>query len=248
VPPANSPPANFDDQPGDWPDWDEAQQPPDIFPPNWDEHSTAPGAGVMIDEVLVPVEAAMSPAAEFAVSSTESSSGAGVSREREFPQNEAAVIIEDDMPTEPMILDGKPNLPEAQSQPVLSQVAHKTHTQLSQTVPADQSHADPGGSVHPPYLVPPLSVSAEDGSVSMITVMLRPTGDRTRDVLRLRRIHGIITSYPGNDRFAFHVFERGRGYLLEFPNYTVGLCPELLSRLAHLIGADNVRVEKITFQ
>ena len=59
----------------------------------------------------------------------------------------------------------------------------------------------------PRYLVPPTVVTTEDGSVHMITVLFRTTGDKTRDVLRLRRIHGIITSYPGNDRFAFHVFE-----------------------------------------
>jgi len=41
-------------------------------------------------------------------------------------------------------------------------------------------------------------------------VIFRTTGDKTRDVLRLHRIYGIITSYPGKDRFAFHVFERGR--------------------------------------
>jgi DNA polymerase-3 subunit alpha len=82
----------------------------------------------------------------------------------------------------------------------------------------------------------------------MITVIFRSTGDKTRDVLRLRRIHGIITSYPGNDRFAFHVFERSRGYLLEFPNFTVGFCPELKSRLVNLIGIENIRIEKITFQ
>jgi DNA polymerase-3 subunit alpha len=81
----------------------------------------------------------------------------------------------------------------------------------------------------------------------MITVVLRSTGDKTRDVLRLRRIHGIITSYPGEDRFAFHVFERGRGYLLEFPNFTAGLCPELMARLSALVGPDSVHVEPITF-
>ena len=59
----------------------------------------------------------------------------------------------------------------------------------------------------------------------MITVMVRSSGDKTRDVLRLRRIHGTIMSYPGNDRFALHVFERGRGYLLEFPNFTTGGLP-----------------------
>ena len=100
----------------------------------------------------------------------------------------------------------------------------------------------------PRYLVPPTTPVAEDGTVQMITIIFRTTGDKTRDVLRLRRIHGIITSYPGVDRFAFHVFERGRGYLLEFPNFTVGYCPELLSRLIHLIGSENIRLDKITFQ
>jgi hypothetical protein len=103
--------------------------------------------------------------------------------------------------------------------------------------------------VLPPFLVSPTSGGEDsDGTIRMITVVLRSTGDKTRDVLRLRRIHGIITTYPGNDRFAFHVFERGRGYLLEFPNFTAGLTPELLSKLSDLVGPENVRVEPITFQ
>ena len=82
----------------------------------------------------------------------------------------------------------------------------------------------------------------------MITVVLRTTGDKTRDVLRMRRIHGTVMSYPGNDRFAFHVYERTRGYLVEFPNFTTGLNPELISKLNLLVGPENVRVEPITFQ
>jgi DNA polymerase-3 subunit alpha len=101
----------------------------------------------------------------------------------------------------------------------------------------------------PLYLVSPPAIAEDlEGTVYMLTVVLRSTGDKTRDVLRLRRIHGIITSYPGNDRFAFHLFERGRGYLLEFPNFTAGVCPELMNRLTSLIGTENVRVEPITFQ
>jgi len=98
-----------------------------------------------------------------------------------------------------------------------------------------------------PYLVPP-STSTEGGKVHMITIILRSTGDKTRDVLRLRRIHGTVMSYPGNDRFAFHVFEQGRGFLIEFPNFTTGLCPELIAKLHSLVGPENVRVEPITFQ
>ncbi len=82
----------------------------------------------------------------------------------------------------------------------------------------------------------------------MITVLLRATGDKTRDVLRMRRIYGIASAYPGDDRLAFQVFERGRGYLVEFPNFTTRWCPELISRLNFLIGSEYVRVEPITFQ
>lgn len=96
------------------------------------------------------------------------------------------------------------------------------------------------------YLVSPIRPEG-GGSIYMITVVLRASGDKTRDVLRLRRIHGTIMSFPGNDRFAFHVFERGRGYLVEFPNFTTGMCNDLVSKLRMLVGTDNVRVEPITF-
>ncbi|HWQ83976.1 MAG TPA: DNA polymerase III subunit alpha, partial [Anaerolineales bacterium] len=98
----------------------------------------------------------------------------------------------------------------------------------------------------PAYLVSPVKPQAE-GNVRMLTIVLRSTGDKTRDVLRLRRIHGIVTSYPGNDRFAFRVFERNRGYLLEFPNRTIGICAELSSRLSALLGPEQISIESITF-
>ena len=99
-----------------------------------------------------------------------------------------------------------------------------------------------------PAILAPVPAGEPGEGAQMLTVVLRSTGDKTRDVLRLRRIHGIISSYPGNDRFAFHVFERGRGYLLEFPNDSAGINPELVQRLSSLIGSENVRIEPITFQ
>jgi DNA polymerase-3 subunit alpha len=107
--------------------------------------------------------------------------------------------------------------------------------------------AEPPVGIVQQYLVSPMQT--EPGEiVHMITIVLRSSGDKTRDVLRLRRIHGTVMSYPGKDRFAFHVFERGHGYLVEFPNFTTGLCPELISRLRLLVGTDLVRIEPITFQ
>ena len=99
------------------------------------------------------------------------------------------------------------------------------------------------------YLVsPPYYAGSDSGVVQMVTLMLQSSGDRTRDVLRIRRLHGTIMSYPGNDRFAFRVYERNRSYLVEFPNFTTGVCHELLSQLRLLVGSENVIVETITFQ
>jgi DNA polymerase-3 subunit alpha len=99
----------------------------------------------------------------------------------------------------------------------------------------------------PNFLVSPVK-TVESDDIQMVTVVLRSSSDKTRDVLRLRRIHGTLMSYSGKDRFALHVFEFGRGYLVEFPNFTTGVCPELISKLKLLVGSDNVRQEKITFQ
>lgn len=80
----------------------------------------------------------------------------------------------------------------------------------------------------------------------MITVILRSCGDKERDVRRLRRVYGKLTSCPGKDRFALLIFEGGSRYQMEFPNETTGITPELLRALYDLVGEENVRVDNIT--
>ena len=99
----------------------------------------------------------------------------------------------------------------------------------------------------PPFIISPLP-TADSDEVHMITILLRSSNDKIRDNLRIRQIYGTLIAYPGKDRFAFHVFERGHGYQIEFPNFTTQLCPDLLTRLKAFIPADQLRVEKITFQ
>lgn len=106
-----------------------------------------------------------------------------------------------------------------------------------------------------PEIMAPLSlytapvITQRDGeSVHMVTVILRASGDKTRDQLRMRRIYRIVFGYPGTDRFAFQVYEYNRGYRIEFPNLTTGWCPELIQKLNFLVGSENVKVEPILFQ
>jgi hypothetical protein len=82
----------------------------------------------------------------------------------------------------------------------------------------------------------------------MVTVHLRPSGDPNRDIRRISRLHGTFISYPGRDRFAFQIYEEGKGHLIEFPNDTTGLCPELLARIKDAVGEENVRIEPILYQ
>jgi DNA polymerase-3 subunit alpha len=97
------------------------------------------------------------------------------------------------------------------------------------------------------YIVAPLDHAGGD-TVNILTITLRPTGDSVRDNVRIRQIYGTLIAYPGDDRFAFQVFERGKGYLIEFPNFTTGVCPELLARLKLFISPEHCQVEPIRFQ
>jgi len=95
-----------------------------------------------------------------------------------------------------------------------------------------------------PYILPPAEVYAGE-DLHMITVILRTCSDKVRDNLRLRQCYGILISYSGHDRFALQIFERSRGYRIEFPNYTTLFSPELVGRLASIVGVDNVIVEPL---
>jgi hypothetical protein len=82
----------------------------------------------------------------------------------------------------------------------------------------------------------------------MVTVVMRSLGDKDRDILRMRRVYGMLISEPGEDRFAFYVIESDRGYRLEFPNDTTDLTEDMLRRIEELMGKENVIVEPITIQ
>jgi DNA polymerase-3 subunit alpha len=100
----------------------------------------------------------------------------------------------------------------------------------------------------PPIYIPISTEEEQKRPPQQITVILRTTGDKERDRRRIKTIFGTLISFHGRDRFSFQVFENGSGYLIDFPNDTTRVCPEMLERLKKLIGAESWRVEEITFQ
>ena len=77
---------------------------------------------------------------------------------------------------------------------------------------------------------------------SLVTIMLRSSGDRQRDTRRMRRIHALLASYPGNDRLAFKVYEDAGRYDLAFPSSSTRYTPELHRKLLRLVGDKSVHV------
>ena len=122
--------------------------------------------------------------------------------------------------------------------------------------PADQGGARESGGFSPALVLPAAQLPTpagpglslgEDHPPQMITLVLRPSGEAQRDIRRIGRLHGTFISYPGKDRFQFQIFENGRGHLIDFPNDTTRLCPELIEKLRLAIGEENIRIEPILY-
>jgi hypothetical protein len=196
--------------------------PPEAFPVEWEE-ILEPAAPVPVEANSNLISTASSEDGEQ-IEETETSpvpeERAQESEAEAPPRETESAVISGDAPPQPTAV------PEAKATPVIK-------AELPEKIIAP--------------IIPPMP-TAEGQDVHMITVILRPRVDKVRDNLLLRRVFGLMISFPGNDRFAFHIFEKGRGHLLEFPNLTTGYTPELAARLHELVGAENVRVETITFQ
>ncbi len=137
-------------------------------------------------------------------------------------------------PSQPKIVEPNPV-----SEPVVEAPPLTAALDLSETLAEQVSSMLP--------VVPP--EAPQDGEARrMLTVVLRPGLGKGRDGLLIRRIFGKLISTPGADRFNFHIFENGGGYLLDFPNFNTRISPELMDELRKLAGVENVRVETITFQ
>lgn len=204
------------------PDEDAPPPPPDIFPDDWlpapPAAVPAPESGPPSGEILTPRHRKPAPAPPPALEKERMPSKALTADEVHPP----SVVVSSPVDTSPSILQGM----SAPSQPE-----------------TDVMVASP-----PAYAQPAVAVAeSADGVSQMVRVILRSTGDKLRDRLRLRRVYNVIFSYPGNDRFAFQIFEQGRSFLVEFPNFAIGICPEMLQRLRFIVGPENVIVEPLPF-
>lgn len=101
----------------------------------------------------------------------------------------------------------------------------------------------------PPLIIPPLDNTLilkdpEKNEFRMVTVIMRSnTKEPDRGMMRIKRVVGLMRSYPGRDKFGLMIFENSKRFDMEFPNDTTGYCQELVRRLKDLVGEDNIQVK-----
>jgi hypothetical protein len=142
-----------------------------------------------------------------------------------------------------------PPLRQAEAVPV--QIKHEEPRQVEATreAVAVQTMRIESAKVPPSIYVPLVKEEKDkDHPPRQITMIVRSTGDKDHDRRRIKTIYGTLISFHGKDRFSFQIFENGSGYLIDFPNDTTRVCPEMLERLKKLTGEESWRVEEITFQ
>ena len=102
-----------------------------------------------------------------------------------------------------------------------------------------------------PPVMPVLDVfrvkdDAEKQEMRMITVVLRTNrNDIDHGVRCMKRIVGLLRSYPGKDKFGLLLFDGPRPFRLEFPNDTTGYSLDLIRKLKNLAGEENVSTQVI---
>jgi len=150
-------------------------------------------------------------------------------------------ISEPDLPFEEVV-EVTPVVEQVKPMPILEPVVE----------PAPKTTDNSPIGVMPPFMVNPRvydqAATTNTHDSRMVTVILRSSGDKERDVRRLKRVHGLLRSTPGNDHFCFMIFENGHRHFLDFPNDTTGVNQALIGQLADLVGAENVQVETIKLQ
>lgn len=163
---------------------------------------------------------------------------------RTMPPPTAAAQIEPDAPAaEPPVLL-QPDSLSAVVQPEAVPVVEITDNHPSET-PHQSWEALTRVRETYTYLVPPSSTISNQDPPRLIIVSLLATGNRMRDQRRMEHIFGVLRSSPGSDRFVLQVKEGANDYQIDFPNQTIGICEDLLGKLRHLAGHDNVWITQL---
>jgi DNA polymerase-3 subunit alpha len=238
-PAANTPVNDFIPDPDD--ELDGAPPPPE-FPPDW-ENYIAPNRQYGFGVPATP-DAAFFPAQPEEKADEETAPPAATPKE--IVPAEVAHVAEESLPEPLAAASAEPVAEISEPKSVRTDLIPEAGLTLSAVIESLELERPTPLPILPPQVISALEVG--NTPPQLISILMRPSGNPERDRRRIKHIYGILISYPGSDRFSFRIFEDGKGYLLDFPNDTTRVCPDMLERLKRLIGEDSWRVEPLVYQ
>jgi len=91
--------------------------------------------------------------------------------------------------------------------------------------------------------MPPLDNEIKPVPERWMMIYFQRSEDAEKDRRRLRRLHGVLTAYPGKDRFSIVLEDAKQSFKMEFPNDTTAYCDDLVSDLLTIVGdAHNIEL------
>jgi DNA polymerase III subunit alpha len=101
--------------------------------------------------------------------------------------------------------------------------------------PVDQPEAQDGNWSYP--------TQTKEEAIHWLLIYFQRSGNDDKDRRRLVRLHGLLVSYHGHDRFSITIEGNGSSQRLEFPNHTTGYCDELVEKLLTIVDTmDNIEI------
>lgn len=179
-----------------------------------------------------------------------------VTEESQVSDEEAPYWLEEDVVYDPLP-QGAVNTPlaindETQSDDLFDEETGEISETPEQIAPEPATHVAPASQgtigVHTPSIEPNIAVDISEPDLPdhlrlekdapaplWLRIRLARSGDDNIDRRKLLRLHGLLVSYPGNDRFSIVVDRGDLMETLEFPNHTTGYCEELLDDLISVV-------------
>ena len=82
-----------------------------------------------------------------------------------------------------------------------------------------------------------ITTEPQEEAQHWLKIYFKRSGDDEKDRRRLVRLHGLLVSYPGPDRFTIIVEGADTEEILEFPNHSTGFCEELINDLLTVVDS-----------
>jgi len=97
-------------------------------------------------------------------------------------------------------------------------------------------------------IAPIVSLDQAGQGIRVITLVMRASDDRQRDIRKLKKLQGFLLSHPGSDHFIVEVIDSGQVTVLDFPNSSTHITNELMEQLEEMLGYGNIRVSPVVLQ